>query len=160
MKRNITKLSCRSFNVLQASEGWTAFRFAAAVTVLMILAAVPVQSFAEDSEVLAQGVWTKKTAAIKGSWRIVEDNGRRYLELDQEFKTKKAPDLKAFLSPRSVSDLKGATATQGATLIGALSSHKGKQRLAVPATVNMNDFRSLIIHCEKYDKLWGGADLR
>ena len=106
------------------------------------------------------GVWTKKAAAIKGSWRIVEDNGRLYLELDEDFKTKKAPDLKVFLSPRPLSDLDGATAPQGAALIGALSSHKGKQRLAVPASIKLGDFRTLIIHCEKYDKLWGGANLK
>ena len=53
-----------------------------------------------------------------------------------------------------------AMAPQGAMLVGPLSNHKGKQRLALPATVNIGDFRSLIIHCEQYDKLWGGADLK
>ncbi len=160
MNRLHNNVCNRSFSSTLTVNGRGGFHTAVAIAFLLILAAISFHGHASDGGIVQQGTWTKKTASINGSWRIVEENGRLFLELDEDFKTKKAPDLKAFLSPRPLSGLRGATAIQGATLIGALSSQKGKQRLALPATVNLSDFRSLIIHCEKYDKLWGGAELK
>ena len=108
---------------------------------------------------LASGDWTKKSFKIAGSWRIVEEDGQRFLELDAAFKTKKAPDLKLFLSRQALADATGKNATRDALLIAPLDSHQGAQRYKLP-DVELNDYPTLLLHCEKYSKLWGGAPLR
>lgn len=108
---------------------------------------------------LHQGKWTKKGYSIAGTWQIVEEGGRKFVVLDDAFKTKNAPDLKIFLSPRSVAELNNRNATQGSVLVGPLQSPKGAQRLEIPSGTNLSSHRSILIHCEKYSKLWGAAAL-
>ena len=112
------------------------------------------------AETLHEGTWTKKSYKAGGTWKIVEDSDGFYVELDDDFKTKKAPDLKLFLSPKTLEDLNGKNATDGSVLIAELTSHKGAQRYALPASVNLADFQTIIIHCEEYSKLWSGSLLR
>jgi hypothetical protein len=107
----------------------------------------------------ANGNWTKKSFSIKGGWSIVEQNGSRVLTLDQRFKTRKAPDLKIFLSKKPLSELNGDNATTESVLISPLKSNKGAQQYVLPANVDISQYKSLIIHCEAYSKLWGGASL-
>ncbi len=107
-----------------------------------------------------EGVWTKKSFAVSGTWSIVEEGERRYVQLSDDFKTKNAPDLKIFLSNHSLSDANGKNATKGAVLVGALPRVKGAVRLELPADVDVSKFATLLLHCEKYSKLWAAASLR
>ena len=77
----------------------------------------------------------------------------------EEFKTRNGPDLKVFLSPKSVEDLTGKTAIDGAVNIGVLKANKGSQSYSLPEGVSLADFKSVIIHCEAYSVLWGGFDI-
>ncbi len=115
--------------------------------------------FADESKILAGGTWTKKGYAIEGSWNIVERAGERVVVLSDDFKTKKGPDLKVFLSPTSLTDLGDRNATQSSIFLGALTSHRGRQEFPIPADVDLDRFATVIVHCEKYSKLWGGARL-
>ena len=108
---------------------------------------------------LHQGKWTKKGYPIAGTWQIVEEGGRKLVVLDDAFKTKNAPDLKIFLSPKPVAELDNRNATQGSVLVGPLQSAQGAQKLAIPPGTNLGSYRSILIHCEKYSKLWGAAAL-
>jgi len=107
----------------------------------------------------ASGYWSKKSFAINGSWSIVHRNGSNVLVLDQNFKTKSAPDLKIFLSTNSLENLNGRNATSGSVLISPLKSNKGAQEYIIPANIDVSQYQSLIIHCEAYSKLWGGSRL-
>lgn len=102
----------------------------------------------------ASGSWFKKTQRVSGSWTI---DGRT-LTLTG-FKTKKAPDLKIFLSPHPVESLTNKNATRGAKRVALLRSPTGDQAYTLPAGVKLSDYRSIMIHCEKYSKLWGAAPL-
>ncbi|MEM7480872.1 MAG: DM13 domain-containing protein [Acidobacteriota bacterium] len=111
-------------------------------------------------EAVASGTWTKKGYRIAGNWSLIVDNGARYLVLDEGFKTRKAPDLKFFLSPRPLADLGDRNALDGgAVLIAPLEAPRGAQRYALPDDVDLAAFKTLILHCEQYSKLWGGAAL-
>ena len=79
---------------------------------------------------------------------------------ERDFKTKKAPDLKLFLSSRELSSVDGTNATSRAVLIAKLSSVRGAQRYAIPSGVDLDEHSTLLLHCEKYEKLWGGAKIR
>jgi hypothetical protein len=134
------------------------FQTASAALALALLLSGP-SAQAADSEVLFEGHWTKKGSAISGSWSIVEEGGKRFVLLDDEFKTKKAPDLKIFLSPLSLKEVDGSNATDGALLVSSLESHRGSQRYAIESDVALSEYASIVIQCEKYSKLWGGARL-
>lgn len=101
------------------------------------------------------GEWTKISFKIKGTWTIAD----RTLTLSDDFKTKGAPDLKLFLSPLAKEDITGNNATEGSVLIAPLKSRKGGQEYRLPDGIDLKNYQSLVLHCEKYSKVWGAADL-
>ncbi len=112
------------------------------------------------AETLHEGTWTKKNYKASGTWSIVEeDDGSRFVVLSDDFKTRNAPDLKLFLSPRTVEDLENGNATSGSFFIAELKKNKGGQRYKLDDSVDLSEFESIIIHCEKYTKLWSAAAL-
>ena len=111
------------------------------------------------SGTLASGTWTKKTFSAKGSWTLSAENGVTTISLDDNFSTRNAPDLKIFLSPLSAAEVKNKTAVPGSLLIAPLQSNKGRQSYVVPAGTDLSQYKSVIIHCEAYTKLWSAADL-
>jgi hypothetical protein len=98
--------------------------------------------------------WTKKSQSIAGTWKIENDT----LTLTG-FSTRKAPDLKIFLSPQTVAKLSNRNAEEGAVLIAPLKSPKGDQSYPLPPDLDLTAYRSILIHCKKYSKLWGAAAL-
>ena len=132
----------------------------------LILAALTMNVFGETTtpkqsmSALYEGTWTKKNFGIKGTWKIVEENEGRFLELDEHFKTKKAPDLKLFLSKTALKELSNDNTLSSSVLISPLRAHKGAQRYEIKKEIVLSDFQTLVIHCEKYTKLWGGASLQ
>lgn len=134
-------------------------RTALLLTAAALLLTVAAPSFAE--EVLAQGSsWDKRTAKIQGDWKIVDRDGQLFLVLGDGFKTKRAPDLKAFLIPVPTTGVAKKDIPAGSLRIGLLESHKGGQELALPAGTSLDDYRSLAVHCEKFNKVWSVTSLR
>ena len=105
------------------------------------------------------GTFAKKKYKVNGSWTVIQRDGQTFIKLSDDFKTKKGPDLKVFLSPQTVDDVSGKTALNNAVNIGKLKSNKGGQEYLVPAGINLADFNSVLIHCEAYSVLWGAGDL-
>ena len=107
----------------------------------------------------SDGGWTEKDYAINGSWSIEKRGDEQVITLSDDFSTKSGPDLKIFLSPMTVEDVTGKTATQGSVLVSVLKDAKGGQEYVIPADVDLSQYKSILIHCEQYSVLWGGADL-
>ncbi len=105
------------------------------------------------------GTWVEKKYDIKGDWSIEQRGDQQVITFSDTFKTKKGPDLKIFLSKQSIKDVTGATATNDAVLVSVLKNNKGEQEFVIPAGIDVSDYESLLIHCEKFSVLWGGADL-
>ncbi len=101
--------------------------------------------------------WGK--SSLQGDWKIVEENGNSYIELGDNFKAKDGPDVKIFLSPISAEDVTGDNATQGSLFVVQISSFEGENRIKIPAGTNIQDYKTLIFHCEAYSKLWGTSEL-
>ena len=108
---------------------------------------------------LPSGKFIKKKKKLKGSWEVVQRDGNTYIKFADDFRASKGPDLKVFLSPIDVATVTGKTATEGALNIGELQKTKGTQEYLVPAEVNIADYASVLVHCEKFSVLWGGGDL-
>ncbi len=135
--------------------------------VALTLGAVSAPAFAADAAVVAKaasvlfsGVWTKKSFKSSGTWEIFSEGDKTFVKLSADFKTRKAPDLKIFLSPLAAKDVNGRNATNGAVLIAPLTSRSGEQVYEIPEGVDFANFKSVLIHCEAYAKLWSAADLR
>jgi len=105
------------------------------------------------------GTFEKSSFKINGDWQIVYENGQTIFRLSEEFKTKNGPDLKLFLSPKTVGNATGSTATTDAVRLGVLRTNKGSQDYVIPEGVDLSEFGSILIHCEAFSKLWGGANL-
>lgn len=112
----------------------------------------------EPAFVPLNGSWVKKSQAIQGQWRIEQREGTAYLVLGDDFKTRRAPDLKFVLSNLSVDEVSNKNAMQGAKLVSQLESSKGAQAYKLPD--DYTSYQSLLLHCEKYTKLWGAARLK
>jgi len=107
----------------------------------------------------AHGDFVNKQYSITGSWSLTQQGDDWVVTLSDDFKTKSGPDLKIFLSPKSISKVTGKTATDGSVLVSALKKNKGGQQYVLPSGINPADFKSLLIHCEKFSVLWGGSDI-
>jgi len=114
---------------------------------------------ADGDTTVHQGSWAKKSHSTSGTWKIVKNGDDHFVVLDSRFKTRSAPDLKLFLSKSSSSKLTGSNATDNAVRIAKLTSNSGAQRYKLPAGVAPEDFKTLVIHCERYSKLWSAGTL-
>jgi len=128
--------------------------FLALVVGFFMLATVP----SVEAGVVDSGAWTKKQYKIKGDWELDVSGEQTIIRFHNNFKTKNGPDLKVFLSKKSIKDVTGRNATQDAVLVAVLKSNKGAQEYVLPANIDINDYDSLLIHCEAFSVLWGGAN--
>lgn len=101
----------------------------------------------------------KKTFSLKGSVSIEQRGGQTVLVFSENFRTKNGPDLKLFLSKSPIDKATGDNATTDAVRLGVLKSNRGAQEYVLPEGVSLSNYSSLLVHCEAYSKLWGGADL-
>ena len=103
--------------------------------------------------------FVKKRYTIKGSAKIEMVDGKNHLVFSEDFKTKNGPDLKVYLSKLPIGTLSANDVDQNSVRLSVLKSNKGMQSYVIPANLNLQDFESVIIHCEAYTVLWGGFDL-
>ncbi len=106
------------------------------------------------------GEWVEKQYGIKGSWEVIERDGKTIIAFDEKFKTKNGPDLKIFLSNLTMDKINGQNVVSSSVLVSPLKSNKGAQEYVLPASVSLDDFSSVVIHCEKFSVLWGGGSLK
>lgn len=134
-----------------------ALAIAASTTATVIFAAAPA-AYAQETA-LPSGDFVKKQKRLKGAWSVEQRGDQTVIVFADDFRAARGPDLKVFLSPKTVSDVTGKTAVDGSVLLGELTATKGTQEYVVPAGVNLSDFESVLVHCEAYSVLWGGGDL-
>jgi len=82
----------------------------------------------------------------------------RTIEFDDDFKTRRGPDLKVYLSKLTVEELTDSTVAANSVEIAALQSHRGAQIYEIPAALDLDDYRSVLIHCKRFAHLWGGGN--
>ena len=134
----------------------------AMTTALSVGTAVP--AFAQAAPVATAAAaqsqsFFKKKYKIKGSWSLVQRDGKTFVKFSDDFKTKNGPDLKLFLSPLPANQVNGKNALDGSIKLGVLKSNKGGQEYEIPAGTNLSQFSTVLVHCEAYSILWGGGSL-
>lgn len=114
-------------------------------------------AIAESLESITSGEWVKKEQRVRGGWAIVEKTDGHYLELDEKFRTRRAPDLQLILSKLSVEEANNSNALEGGLLVAELESARGSQSYKLPE--NYTEYRTLLLHCVEFSKLWGAVHL-
>lgn len=144
-------------NIFKVAAAAVAF----SMTGLVFASPVTAQSVEASlsAEQLPSGDFVRKSKKLKGSWTVEQRGAKTVIVFDDAFVAARGPDLKIFLSPTSIKDVKGKTAVNGSINIGELKSTKGRQEYELPEGVNLSDYQSLLVHCEQYAVLWGGSDL-
>lgn len=128
------------------------------VTLFTTLASITATN-GQVAESIASGDFIEKQKSISGDWSIQRDGEQLSIVFADNFKSKSGPDLKIFLSPIALSKVTGKTATKGSVLIAELKRTKGTQKYPIPSDIDLIQYKSLLIHCEKYAILWGGGEL-
>ncbi len=140
--------------IIRAGLAALAFAFAAPV-----LVAAPTAAIAADQTDIATGGFTNQEYKITGTWRIYEEDGKTFIALSDDFRTRRGPDLKIFLSPLAADDVTGRNATDGSVLVTKLKKSRGAQTFEIPAGTDLSAYQSVVIHCERFSKLWGAGPL-
>lgn len=123
------------------------------------------QASSEAAEVVAPDSqaktydFTKKRYSINGQAQVLRSSDTTEITFNDAFKTRGGPDLKVYLSKKSLDELDGELVNNHSVKIGVLKSKKGLQSYVLPAGISLSDYKSVIIHCEAFEVLWGGFDL-
>lgn len=102
------------------------------------------------------GVFVAGEKATQGMASVVTEGDKRYLELDEAFKTGSGPDV--FVLLHRESEPKSYQETDYLSL-GELQNTSGTQRYEIPAGTNADTFGSVVIWCRQFNATFGYAPL-
>jgi hypothetical protein len=98
---------------------------------------------------------TEQDHPTTGTVRIITENGKRYLDLDEAFSTATGPDVFIILHRRDRVPVN--ISEQDYVNLAPLKSFKGAQRYAIPDNLNLDDYQSVAIWCRKFNVTFGYA---
>ncbi len=121
----------------------------------------PVQLAAATT--LKSGTFVGAEHPTRGGASIITKNGRSFLQLDSAFKTSsQGPDLVVALHRSG--DVLGMSKAPNYPLKGGsyvvlapLKKYNGAQTYAIPANINLANYRSAVIWCRKFNATFGVA---
>ena len=128
----------------------------------------PSSQTAQSSQlsVLRSGKFVDGEHSTQGNVRIIKQNNQRLLELDKTFTTSTSgPDLVVIL--HRLADVIGSTTPPAYpikegdyVLLAPLKSYNGTQSYLIPASLNLDDFKSAAIWCRRFNATFGAATLK
>lgn len=122
----------------------------------------PLFSSTPSSEILlaeksAIGQFVPVEHPTQGQASIIEEDGKRYLELSSDFQTDAGPALEVILHNADTVALK---IEEGSYVsLGALTSFNGSQRYLIPEDVDLSQYQSVAIWCQQFNATFGYAPL-
>ena len=126
----------------------------------LIIPALAVFAFATNASALTgKGKFKKTTQKIKGSWTLAIVQDQQIIGFDKAFETESAPDLKLVLTKQPLRSFKKNTDFGEYIDLAPLKSNAGFQYYAVPAEVNISDYKALVIHSEANNAVLGGFSI-
>ena len=113
---------------------------------------------------LYSGEWEADSyfTTFKGSWTIEKEGDKTYVVMGENFSAKKAPDLKIYFSKLDFDDVDedNANSKDTSVFVSKLNSYKGAKKYEVPAGIDISAYKTILVHCVKYTKYWGGSPLK
>ncbi|MDF5732342.1 MAG: DM13 domain-containing protein [Rhizonema sp. PD38] len=141
--------------------------FATLLTVGSIKEVVAQKPASTGSDIVAQASTSASTPTgtfqagehpTQGTVSIVTENGKRYLVLSQDFKSVKGPDLHVIMY-KTDAPPKGGLKKADYYILAPLKNISGTQRYAIPGKVNVANYKSVAIWCQKFNATFGYAPL-
>lgn len=127
-----------------------------------VAAAFPASDSTEmtaQNNILASGSFmtVEQDHPTEGTARIVNENGKRYLEFDSAFTTAQGPDVKIVFHQKQsipVNLKEGEYIT-----LTSLQSFEGSQRYLLPDDLDLSQYKSVGIWCRQFNVTFGYASL-
>ena len=117
----------------------------------------------ETPEVLAEGEFITHEHATTGSVKILKySDGSRILRIEK-LKTSNGPKLEVWLTDAPVIEgLDGWRVFDDGKFfnLGALKGNIGSQNYSIPSEINLDEYSSISIWCERFSVSFGAAALR
>ena len=112
-----------------------------------------------SKSLLASGsfVTTEQDHPTNGTAKIVEKNGKRYLEFSKGFTTARGPKVRVVLHRKGTVPVN--LKEENYVTLANLKRFDGAQRYEIPANFDLNDFKSVAIWCEEFNVTFGYARL-
>jgi hypothetical protein len=104
------------------------------------------------------GMFVAAEHPTQGMVRVINKNGKRYLQFDAAFKTDKGPDLHVILH-RAATLPKGGLKQNDYVILSRLQKVSGSQRYAIPQNLNLANYRSIAVWCRQFNATFGYAPL-
>lgn len=112
-----------------------------------------------QSVAIATGTFVAGEVPTTGTAQIVTEGGHRYLELDSAFSTSNmGPDLHVLLDPTEQPP-KSYDNLGGEVNLGSLHDFNGAQRYPIPDSVDLAQFKSIVVWCRMANATFGYAPL-
>ena len=117
-----------------------------------------------STSTLKSGDFVSGNHPTSGGVRIFSENGKKYLEFEDNFKTDAGPDL--FVILHVSDDVIGSTAAPTHSIeegdyvnLASLQEVSGTQRYEIPDTVELDKYGSVAVWCRQFNVTFGAAQL-
>ncbi len=117
------------------------------------------KNLSDESTLSSNHSFVKRHYSISGNATLVETETGTEIVFSEDFETRSGPDLKVYLSKLPLAQLEDKSVDKNSLKIGVLKSKQGAQSYSLPQGVSLDEYKSVVIHCEAFAKLWGGFDI-
>ncbi len=111
------------------------------------------------ASVKASGTFVDAEHPTKGIASIITENGKKYIQFDDGFKSDSGPDLFVILHKDDKLPITGIKEADYVS-IAPLKKTSGAQKYEIPQTVDLAKFKSVAIWCRKFNATFGYAVLK
>ena len=85
----------------------------------------------------------------QGTFKVVEEDGKQYIEFSDDFEVSEGPDLDVILHKDPV--VEASIAEEDYIVLAPIESLTGAQRYEVPEDVDLNDYASVAVWCKEFN---------
>lgn len=118
----------------------------------------PAKDKVNITQTLMQGEFKNLNYMAEGAVKVGKEGNAYVVVFDTNFKTPNGPDLQVYVTKNTAPTTREDIA-QG-VLIGKLKSTSGVQKYRIPDGINIDDVRSITIHCKAFNVPWAWASLQ
>ncbi|MBE9211911.1 DM13 domain-containing protein [Plectonema cf. radiosum LEGE 06105] len=111
------------------------------------------------ASVQASGTFQDAEHPTKGTASIITENGKKYIQFDDQFKSDSGPDLFVILHKDDKLPITGIKEADYVT-IAPLKSTSGTQKYEIPENVDLANFKSVAVWCRQFNATFGYAVLK
>lgn len=108
--------------------------------------------------VQSSGAFIDAEHPTKGTASIITENGKKYIQFDDKFKSDNGPDLFVILHKDDKLPITGIKEADYVS-IARLKSTSGAQKYEIPENVDVSTFESVAIWCRAFNATFGYAVL-